>query len=115
MDGGDLRHRLYGPIADDKPLSWTQRLQIAVDSAKGLEYLHHGCTPAIIHRDVKSTNILLTTKLEAKFSDFGFSKLAGDEKSHVTTQVKGTMGYLDPEYVNFSDQFLTFVLAITGQ
>ena len=67
----------------------------------GLEYLHKSCQPPLIHRDVKTKNILLSADLEAKIADFGLMKAFADEsKTHVTTMPAGTLGYLDPEYYN---------------
>ncbi|XP_010252250.1 PREDICTED: probable leucine-rich repeat receptor-like protein kinase At5g49770 [Nelumbo nucifera] len=87
-------------------LDWTRRLRVALGSARGLAYLHEHANPPIIHRDIKSTNILLDERLNAKVADFGLSKLMADnEKDHVSTQVKGTMGYMDPEY--YTSQMLT--------
>lgn len=79
-------------------LSWIQRLQIAIDAAQGLEYLHNGCKPPIIHRDLKTPNILINESMQAKIADFGLSKaFASDIDSHISTRPAGTPGYLDPE------------------
>lgn len=94
---GTLRESLNGE--NGLQLDWQRRLRIALDSARGLSYLHELADPPIIHRDVKSSNILLDDSLTAKVADFGLSRLVSDgEKGHVSTQVKGTLGYLDPEY-----------------
>ncbi|XP_059644591.1 probable LRR receptor-like serine/threonine-protein kinase At1g05700 [Cornus florida] len=97
MVNGDLEKHLSG--RNSNFLSWEERLQIAVDAALGLEYLHHGCKPPIIHRDVKTTNILLNENFHAKLADFGLSRVIPTEGgTHVSTVVAGTPGYLDPEY-----------------
>ncbi|XP_024005534.1 probable LRR receptor-like serine/threonine-protein kinase At4g29180 isoform X1 [Eutrema salsugineum] len=99
MANGNLQDYLSSENAED--LSWEKRLHIAIDSAQGLEYLHHGCRPPIVHRDVKTANILLNDNLEAKIADFGLSKVfPEDDLSHVVTAVMGTPGYVDPEYYN---------------
>uniref|UniRef100_A0A7N2N8A8 Protein kinase domain-containing protein n=2 Tax=Quercus lobata TaxID=97700 RepID=A0A7N2N8A8_QUELO len=80
-------------------LNWNQRIQIAVDIAQGLEYLHNGCKPTIVHRDLKTTNILLNENMEGKIADFGLSRtFAAESDTHVSTRPAGTLGYLDPEF-----------------
>ncbi|KAL8214455.1 hypothetical protein R6Q57_003904 [Mikania cordata] len=98
MHNGTLKEHLYGPKARDRSVKWIKRLEIAEESAKGIEYLHTGCVPSIIHRDLKTSNILLDKNMSAKVSDFGLSKLAVEGTSHVSSIVRGTVGYLDPEY-----------------
>ncbi|XVF76520.1 hypothetical protein PTKIN_Ptkin13bG0272200 [Pterospermum kingtungense] len=98
MHNGTLKEHLYGPLKRERGINWITRLQIAEEAAKGIEYLHRGCVPAIIHRDLKTGNILLDKQMRAKVSDFGISKVAADGKTHVSSMVRGTMGYLDPEY-----------------
>ncbi|KAL8153401.1 hypothetical protein V2J09_011161, partial [Rumex salicifolius] len=101
MAFGDLQHILKECLqttAEQTP-TWKQRLQIAIDAAQGLDYLHNGCRPPIVHRDVKTPNILLNENFQAKVADFGLSKIFPDEhRSYVSTRVIGTPGYLDPGY-----------------
>ncbi|KAJ4806866.1 Leucine-rich repeat protein kinase family protein [Rhynchospora pubera] len=81
-------------------LPWKQRVRIAYESAQGLEYLHKMCNPPLIHRDIKSSNILLSTTLEAKVSDFGLVRDCSG--TYVSTKIVGTPGYLDPYYASTS-------------
>ncbi|RHN39207.1 putative transferase, protein kinase RLK-Pelle-LRR-I-1 family [Medicago truncatula] len=100
MANGNLDELLSGKNSKGKFLTWADRLGIAVDAAQGLEYLHNGCKPPIIHRDVKSTNILLNESFQAKLADFGLSKnFPSDGGTHLSTVVAGTPGYLDYEYM----------------
>ncbi|GLJ21475.1 hypothetical protein SUGI_0396410 [Cryptomeria japonica] len=98
MHNGTLRDQLHGSSSERKALDWSTRLLIAYDAAKGIEYLHNGCNPSIIHRDIKSSNILLDINMRARVSDFGLSILVDEERTHVSSAVRGTVGYLDPEY-----------------
>ncbi|KAK6140925.1 hypothetical protein DH2020_025318 [Rehmannia glutinosa] len=92
---------LYQLIHDDTtgfPFSWDLRLRIAAEIANALSYLHYATSIPIYHRDMKSNNILLDEKYRAKLSDFGISRSVAIDQTHLTTKVKGTFGYLDPEY-----------------
>ncbi|ESW35461.1 hypothetical protein PHAVU_001G236600 [Phaseolus vulgaris] len=99
IENGTLLDHLQGQIPKGRGLlSWTHRLQIARHTAEGLAYLHFMAVPPVYHRDVKSSNILLDINMYAKVSDFGLSRLAQTDMSHISTCAQGTLGYLDPEY-----------------
>lgn len=100
VDNGNLEQWLHGDVGPVSPLTWETRMKIILGTAKGLAYLHEGLEPKVVHRDIKSSNILLDKQWNAKVSDFGLAKLLGSEKSYVTTRVMGTFGYVAPEYAS---------------
>eukprot|EP00850_Spirogloea_muscicola_P006809 SM000033S12330 [mRNA] locus=s33:214823:220009:+ [translate_table: standard] len=105
MAMGSLYEHLHGAIAQNHSLTWDSRTKIAIHVALGIEYLHYGADPALIHRDIKSANILLSEEGYSKVADFGLCKeapIGTDTLAPAPTAVRGSFGYLDPEYVNTS-------------
>ncbi|KAF5204295.1 Receptor-like kinase lip2 [Thalictrum thalictroides] len=100
VDNGNLEQWLHGDVGPHSPLTWEIRMNIILGTAKGLTYLHEGLEPKVVHRDVKSSNILLDRQWNPKVSDFGLAKLLGSDSSYVTTRVMGTFGYVAPEYAS---------------
>ncbi|KAH0908498.1 hypothetical protein HID58_031819 [Brassica napus] len=99
MANGSLADHLHNPRLE--PLTWERRLAIALDAARGIQYLHDFAVPPVIHRDIKSSNILLDATWTAKVSDFGLSQMGPTEEeevSHLSLRAAGTLGYIDPEY-----------------
>lgn len=97
IENGNLSQHLRGR----EPLSWSTRVQIALDSARGLEYIHEHTVPVYIHRDIKSANILIDKNYRGKVADFGLTKLTGS--ASLQTQLVGTFGYMPPEYAQYGD------------
>ncbi|KAK9670441.1 hypothetical protein RND81_13G202200 [Saponaria officinalis] len=100
MQNLSVAYRLREIKAGEAVLDWPTRKRISLGTARGLEYLHEHCNPKIIHRDVKAANVLLDEDFEAVVGDFGLAKLVDVRKTNVTTQVRGTMGHIAPEYLS---------------
>ncbi|MCO5586820.1 hypothetical protein L7F22_040764 [Adiantum nelumboides] len=98
MENGSLDYWLHERIDGGNCLDWPTRLKIAQGAAHGLAYLHQVCDPHVVHRDIKSSNILLDEKFQAHLADFGLARLMMSTDTHVTTEVVGTLGYIPPEY-----------------
>ncbi|KAH7834409.1 hypothetical protein Vadar_015674 [Vaccinium darrowii] len=98
MENGSLDYWLHEKPDGPSSLDWDTRLHIAQGAARGLSYLHQSCEPHILHRDIKSSNILLDENFEAHLADFGLARLILPYDTHVTTDLVGTLGYIPPEY-----------------
>ncbi|XVE51063.1 hypothetical protein DITRI_Ditri02bG0008500 [Diplodiscus trichospermus] len=101
IENGNLSQHLRQKDRD--PLPWSARVQIALDSARGLEYIHEHTVPVYIHRDIKSANILIDKNFRAKIADFGLAKLTEFGNTSLQTRLVGTFGYMPPEYAQYGD------------
>ncbi|KAJ6338757.1 hypothetical protein OIU76_008251 [Salix suchowensis] len=101
IENGNLSEHLRGSEKD--PLPWSRRVQIALDSARGLEYIHEHTVPVYIHRDIKSANILIDKNFRGKVADFGLTKLTEVGGTSLPTRLVGTFGYMPPEYAQYGD------------
>ncbi|KAL3631529.1 hypothetical protein CASFOL_024513 [Castilleja foliolosa] len=100
VNNGNLEQWLHGAMRQHGSLTWEARMKVLIGTAKALAYLHEAIEPKVIHRDIKSSNILIDNEFNAKVSDFGLAKLLESGESHITTRVMGTFGYVAPEYAN---------------
>ncbi|GLT52539.1 hypothetical protein SLA2020_258740 [Shorea laevis] len=98
MENNSLARALFGPEEGQLKLDWPTRQKICAGIAKGLAFLHEESTLKIVHRDIKTTNVLLDRDLNPKISDFGLAKLDEEENTHISTRIAGTIGYMAPEY-----------------
>ncbi|XP_010527857.1 PREDICTED: phytosulfokine receptor 1 [Tarenaya hassleriana] len=98
MENGSLDYWLHEKVDGPALLDWNTRLRIAQGAARGLVYLHQSCEPHILHRDIKSSNILLDENFESHLADFGLARLIRPYETHITTDLVGTLGYIPPEY-----------------
>ncbi|KAI8005617.1 LysM domain receptor-like kinase 3 [Camellia lanceoleosa] len=101
IENGNISEHLRGTARD--PLPWSTRVQIALDSARGLEYIHEHTVPVYIHRDIKSANILIDKNFRGKVADFGLTKLTEVGSTSLPTRLVGTFGYMPPEYAQYGD------------
>nr|GEW94814.1 LysM domain receptor-like kinase 3 [Tanacetum cinerariifolium] len=102
IENGNLSQHLRGS-SGGKPIPWATRVQIALDSARGLEYIHEHTVPVYIHRDIKSPNILIDENFRAKVADFGLTKLTEVGSGSLQTRLVGTFGYMPPEYAQYGE------------
>ncbi|KZV47393.1 putative receptor-like protein kinase [Dorcoceras hygrometricum] len=100
VNNGNLEQWLHGAMRHHGFLTWEARIKVLLGTAKALAYLHEAIEPKVVHRDIKSSNILIDEEFNAKVSDFGLAKLLGAGKSYIATRVMGTFGYVAPEYAN---------------
>ncbi|KAL6570749.1 hypothetical protein OROGR_000299 [Orobanche gracilis] len=100
VNNGNLEQWLHGAMRQHGTLTWEARMKVLLGTAKALAYLHEAIEPKVVHRDIKSSNILIDEEFNGKVSDFGLAKLLGSGESHITTRVMGTFGYVAPEYAN---------------
>ncbi|XP_038890627.1 probable receptor-like protein kinase At2g42960 [Benincasa hispida] len=100
INNGSLDLWLHEGMGENRYLTWEARMKIMLGTAKGIAYLHEAIEPKVVHRDIKASNILIDENFNAKVSDFGLAKLMDAGKTHVTTRVMGTFGYVAPEYAN---------------